>query len=345
MSLTVPAFPFLAQARLQGATDLTVSAGRPARARVAQGFFTLPAVDGAEFARFSSQFGRELHPLDVGSFTHEGQRHRYLYYHSESGPTFELRHLPQAVPSLEALGVPPAFHHLIRAPRGLVIVTGATGSGKTTTLAAALDRLNETGDDLKILTLEDPIEYLHPEKKAVIRQCEYRRDFPDFPSAIRALMRQDPDVALIGELRDPESVSAALSAAETGHLVFTTLHTKDAAGSVSRILDAAPGADALAMLAGSLVGVLAQQLVPALDGGRLPVFELLVSTTAVRTCIREKRIDHLRDEIRRGQGHGMVTMDDSLLVLYRRHRISEATLFDYAHDREDVQKKLSLPCP
>ena len=344
MSLVLPAFPFLREARTRGATDLTITAGQPARARTAQDLCRLPEVDSAEFDRFSAALGRELRPLDVGSFTHEGERHRYLYYHSESGPTFELRHLPQTIPSLEMLGVPAEFHRLLRLHRGLIIVTGATGSGKTTTLAAALDRLNDTGDDLKILTLEDPVEYLHAEKKAVVRQCEYQRDFPDFPSAIRALMRQDPDVALIGELRDEASLSAALTAAETGHLVFTTLHTKDAAGSVSRILDAAPGADALAMLAGSLAGVLAQQLVPARDGTRIAAFELLLSTPAVRTCIREKRVDHLRDEIRRGQGLGMVTMDESLLTLYRRHLITQATLFDYAHDRDDVRKKLA-PSP
>ncbi len=337
-------FLFLTEARRRGASDVTLTADRPVRLRTPAGLLALPVLEAGEFQRFEAGLGREVRPLDVGSFTHEEVRHRYIYYHSETGPTFEIRPLPRDIPALESLGVPAAWHRLIRSPQGLVIVTGPTGSGKSTTLAAAIDRLNETGSDLKILTLEDPIEYLHPEKKAVVRQCEYGRDFPDYPAGIRALMRQDPDVALIGELRDEESLAAALSAAETGHLVFTTLHTKDAAGSVSRILDAAPGEDTLAMLAGSLLGVLAQQLVPAAAGGRVPAFELLVSTTAVRACIREKRVDHLRDEIRRGQHHGMVTMDDSLLGLYQRRQISEAVLLAYAHDRDAVQKKLT-PSP
>jgi twitching motility protein PilT len=340
MSPELPDPGFLRDARLAGATDLTVTLGRPVRARVGHSLLTLGPVSPEEFSRFRDLLRRPLQPLEVGTFSCEGDRLRYVYYLSESGPTFELRHLPSGIPALASLGLPPAFLPLIRRRSGLIIVTGATGSGKSTTLASVIEELNQAESGLKIVTLEDPIEYLHPERGAVVRQCEYRRDFPDFPAAIRALLRQNPDVALVGELRDPESIAAALSIAETGHLVLATLHTRDAAGSVSRILDAIPGPDIPGQLADSLAGVLAQQLVPGCAQPRVPVFELLLSTTAVRACIREKRADHLRDEIRRGHNQGMTTMDDSLAALCRSRVITRETALDCAHNREELRRKL-----
>ncbi|WP_342751230.1 type IV pilus twitching motility protein PilT (plasmid) [Termitidicoccus mucosus] len=199
-------------------------------------------------------------------------------------------------PSCRAWG-PRRFPEIIGRPRGIIIVTGTTGSGKTTTLGGAIDQINSTQSH-KIITLEDPIEIRHENRKSIVKHRELGRHFQSFPEAIRAAMRQDPDIILLGELRDPETMSAALTAAETGHLVFATAHTKDAAGCVSRVLDALPvpthWRPSLVRSWGACPATHS-----GTDGKRVAAFELLINTQAVRNCIREKRIDHIRDEIGR----------------------------------------------
>jgi len=215
----LPDFPFLHAARQAGATDLTVTCGLPVRARLPAGLAALPEIPESEFLHFASALGDRHPPLSVGSFSHGGERLRFVYYHSESGPTFELRFLPASLPTWDSLDLPPAFPPLLQRSQGLILVSGPTGSGKSTTLATVIDRLNASGSALKIITLEDPIEYLHAEKQAVVRQCEYRRDFANYPAAIRALLRQDPDVALIGELsRIPAELSRRSTNLMTIHM-------------------------------------------------------------------------------------------------------------------------------
>jgi len=329
-----------------GATDITLTDRAPIRLRV-RGTFQkvepLPAADYAAFVRAlaESQGQATVEPLSTGCFVDaQRRRFRFVAYRSEQGFTLEIRKLAEKIPSYESLGLPPEFGRLIRARRGIIIVTGRTGSGKSTTLAAVLSHLLATPPAVKLLTLEDPIEYLHGEDASVVRQTQLLRDFPDYPKGISALLRQDTDVALIGELRDSDAMSAAMTAAETGHLIFTTLHTRDAAGAVGRILDGCASSDTLALLSGSLVCVLAQELVPTREGGVTPVYELLVNTVAVRNCIRNRRIDHVRNEVLNGAG-GMVSMDASLLQLYRRKKIDRATALQFAHAPETLDKQLT----
>ena len=328
---------YLDQALSEGASDITLCPGEPLTFRIHR---RLHRFDPIPREAFNELFWDAINH-EVGSFPHKGERFRFIYYRSEDGPVLELRHLPKCVPSLAELGTPPAFQELIGSDHGLIIVTGKTGEGKSTTLAAAIDHLNRTRDDRKIITLEHPIEYRHESKKALIRQRELGTHFDDFPEAIEAAMRQDPDIIMIGEMRGSASIAAALSAAETGQLVLATLHTKDAAGSISRILDGVPGSDVPEQLAGSLIGVLAQQLVPATAGGLLAAYELLTTSTAVANCIREKRIDHLRDEIRRGQSRGMVSMDAALEALVRAGRIAKADAFRRAAHPAALETKLA----
>lgn len=312
-------YSYLDLARTKGASDLTLCPGEPLTLRIERRLHRFEPVPRDSFHELLWDIGNH----EMGVLERGGERFRYIHYQAEGGPVLEVRHLPKVVPGLADLGVPAAFRELIQAERGLIIVTGRTGAGKSTTLAAVVEELNATRDDLKILTLEHPIEYLHESRKALVRQRELGTHFGSFAEAIEAAMRQDPNVIVIGELREPAGMAAALTAAETGQLVFGTLHTKDAAGSVSRILDMVPGMDVPEQLAGSLVGVLAQQLLPARGGGLVAAYELLTTSTAVANCIREKRIEHLRDEIRRGQSRGMISMDAALENLVRAGRLAK----------------------
>jgi twitching motility protein PilT len=320
------------------ASDLTLSAGTPLVARIEGDVHFREIVSADEYAGLYDILGKPK-PLDVGSFTYEGRRFRSIYYKAEAGEYIELRVLPKVIPKLETLGVPPEFTRLLKAGRGLVVVTGCTGSGKTTTLAASVDHINETSDSgLKIITLEDPIEYIHSNKKCLVNQLQLHRDFPSFAVAGYAGLRQDPDIFMVGELRDPATFAAALTLAETGHLVFGTMHTRDAAGSVSRIIDAtASDTDALSSFSASLVGILAQQLVKGIDGRRVAAFELLVPNAGTRNNIRDKQISHIRHGI--AQTPGMIAMDDSLLALYRQKKITRETALSHAFDPIKLEKK------
>jgi twitching motility protein PilT len=225
-----------------------------------------------------------------------------------------LRAIPFAIPSLEALGAPAVVQEWCRRPKGFVLVTGATGSGKSTSLAAMIDRINSTRA-LHILTIEDPIEYLHGHKRSAVHQREVGTDTDSFHNALRSALREDPDVVLVGEMRDPESISAALTIAETGHLVFATLHTNDTAQTLDRIVDVFPAEQqpqVRLQLAHTLLGILNQQLVPRIGGGRVAAFEVLVGTPAVRNLIREGKTRQLRNLVSTGQRDGMQTIEACL---------------------------------
>ena len=246
-------------------------------------------------------------------------------------------------PSMDDLGLPPVVRALANEPRGLILVTGPTGSGKTTTLAAMIDHINATRS-CHIVTIEDPIEVLHPDRMAAVSQREVGVDTDSFLSAIRSSMRQDPDVILVGEMRDPETVQAALSAAETGHLVLSTLHTIDVTETVNRIVDFFPPfqqQQVRVTLAGSLRGILCQRLLPKAGGGRVPAMEVMVSTGRIEERILDPlRTSEVEEIIREGSFYGMQTFDQALLSLVRRGVVSLEDALESASNPHDFQLAL-----
>ena len=239
------------------------------------------------------------------------------------GAAFRL--IPSQMPELGQLGLPPVLEEFTKKPRGFVLVTGPTGSGKSTTLAAMLDRINRERHE-HIMTIEDPIEFLHQHRSCIVNQRELGADAQSFALALKAALRQDPDVILVGEMRDLETISTALTAAETGHLVFATLHTQDTAQTIDRIVDVFPPAQqqqVRVQLSVALQGIVTQQLVPTADSqGRACATEVLVPTPAVRNLIREGKTHQIYSAVQTGASHGMQTMDTSLVELVRRQRIT-----------------------
>src|SRR5215208_4355297 len=237
-----------------------------------------------------------------------------------------FRQIPQDIKSLEELGLPPSLHSLTDKPRGLVLVTGPTGSGKSTTLAALIDEINRNRSD-HILTIEDPIEFVHSHKRCVVNQREIGADATGFADALRAALRQDPDVILVGELRDLETISTALTAAETGHLVFATLHTQSAPGTIDRIIDVFPAeqqGQVRIQLAATLEGVVTQALLPTLDGrSRVPALEILLPDDAVRNLIRQAKVEQIYTVMQTSTARGMQTMEQSLADLTIRRVIGK----------------------
>jgi twitching motility protein PilT len=232
------------------------------------------------------------------------------------GGAFRL--IPEAIKTLEELGLPPSLHELAAKPRGLVLVTGPTGSGKSTTLASLIDEVNRTRSD-HILTIEDPVEFVHRHKKCIVNQREIGFDAPSFAEGLRAALRQDPDVILVGEMRDLETIATALTAAETGHLVLGTLHTQSASSTVDRIIDVFPPAQqeqVRIQIAGALQGIVTQALLPTADGtGRVPALEILLPDDATRNLIRQGKVEQIYTIMQTGTQRGMQTMEQSLAEL------------------------------
>src|ERR1019366_1274474 len=251
-----------------------------------------------------------------------------------------LRMIPSRVPSFTELDLPPVAEWLANLPRGFVLVTGPTGSGKSTTLASIIDRINETRA-CHILTIEDPVEYVHRHKLSAVSQREIGLDSPSFDRALRSALREDPDVLLVGEMRDIESIQIALTMAETGHLVFATLHTNDAPQAIDRIIDVFPAwrqEQTRVQLAASLAAVVAQRLVPKIDGGMVAEFEVLIATNPVRNLIRENRSNQLQNVMMTNSREGMQTLETSLVQLITQGTISyEDALTVSAHPKELVR--------
>lgn len=256
-----------------------------------------------------------------------------------------LRILSYEVPTPETLGIPRAVVDLTMKKRGLVLVTGATGSGKSTTLASLIEIIANR-DRKNIITLEDPIEYLHSNKKAIVSQREIGGDTESYANALRAALRQDPDVILVGEMRDLETISTAITAAETGHLVFSTLHTNSAADAIDRMIDVFPPHQQQQIriqLAGVLEGVIAQQLMPRCDtNGRIAAFEVLLANSAIRNLIREGKSFQIPSIIQTSKKEGMQMMDDSIANIFYRGQISDQTAITYAHDSEALRRKIEI---
>ena len=263
--------------------------------------------------------------------------------HNERGrPAAAVRALPAKVPALAELHLPPGVAALAQLQRGLVIIGGATGSGKTTTLAALVNEINEK-DARHIVTIEDPIEYEHVHNHSIIEQVEIGSDAPDFPTALRAALRQAPDVIVVGEMRDPETARIALSAAETGHLVFTTLHTTDAVSTISRIADSFPPErqhSIRAEMAMALAAIVTQTLLPRRSGGRIPAAELLMVSYGARQHIRKNSLQHLHQEITITRKAGSFTLEESLAQLVVQGDLSREDAIIRAIHAEDLDTML-----
>ncbi len=267
-------------------------------------------------------------------------RFRVNCYFQRGAVSAAFRLVPQEIPALDSLAVPPVLRELTQKPRGFVLVTGPTGSGKSTTLAAMIDVINSERED-HILTIEDPIEFLHRHKRSIVNQREIGSDAPDFARGLRAALRQDPDVILVGEMRDLETVSTALTAAETGHLVFATLHTQSTAHTVDRIIDVFPPeqqGQVRTQLSIALQGIVTQQLLPTADGrGRVVATEVLIPTPAIRNLIREGKTHQIYAALQTSGGVGMQTMDADLARLVRTGKVTRSL----AEQRASVQEELS----
>jgi twitching motility protein PilT len=263
-------------------------------------------------------------------------RFRVNAFNQQRGPGAVFRTIPSKVLSLEQLNAPEIFKKICDQPRGLVLVTGPTGSGKSTTLAAMINHINENQHE-HILTVEDPIEFVHTSKNCLINQREIGRDTLGFNNALRAALREDPDVILVGEMRDLETIRLALTGAETGHLVFGTLHTSSAAKTIDRIIDVFPAAEkdmVRAMLSESLRAVIAQSLLKKIGGGRVAAHEIMIGTPAIRNLIRENKAAQMYSSIQTGQGIGMQTIDQCLMDLVRARQVHVDEARTYANNKD-----------
>jgi twitching motility protein PilT len=272
----------------------------------------------------------------------EVSRIRVNVYYQKGYPSAALRLIPAAIPSIDALGLPRICHEFTQLLQGFILVTGPTGHGKSTTLAAILQEINESRP-VHILTIEDPIEYIFPTAKAVVSQREIRHDTYSWNAALRSALREDPDIVLIGEMRDPETIASALTVAETGHLVFATLHTNSASQTVDRIVDVFPEHQqhqVKMQLASTIEAVLSQRLLPAVDQGRVATTEILVGSPAVRAAIREGKTHQLPNIIQTSSEYGMISFDNSLISLVRQGKVSLETAQRFAVDPEEVVRQI-----
>ena len=277
----------------------------------------------------------------------DGTRFRVSIFKERKRYGAVLRQIPNKLLTMEQLGLPPVVKELLFKPRGLILVTGPTGSGKSTTLASMLDVINKERG-VHIITIEDPIEFYHQSQKSLVTQREVGDDVPSFAEAIRRALRQDPDVILVGEMRDLDTIAAAITAAETGHLVFGTLHTTGAAETIDRIVDAFPTnqqAQVRTQLAAGLQAVISQILLPKLDpngvvSGRVAAFEIMTTTDAIRSRIRDNKTNMIKSDMQTGAKFGMTTLDASLTDLYRQGLIAYEELITKSQDPDSVVAKL-----
>jgi twitching motility protein PilT len=343
----------------RGASDLHITVGNPAKLRV----------DG-DLA--NSKTAQVLTPKDTLSLAYsiltENQKKRFEtedeldfsfgvqnlsrfrgnVYKQRGCVAMAIRQIPYEIISIEKLGLPPIINKLSERPRGLVLVTGPTGSGKSTTLAAMVDKVNRERKG-HIITIEDPIEFIHRHQNSMINQREVGADTKSFTAALKYALRQDPDVILIGEMRDLETIAAALTIAETGHLVFATLHTNSAAESINRMIDAFPAhqqAQIRAQLAFVLEGVVTQTLLPRAKGkGRVVAAEIMVCTPAIRAVIRDEKIHQIYSLMQAGKKHGMQTMNDALQMLYMKGEVTLEEALKRSGDPTELLRAVGEPVP
>jgi twitching motility protein PilT len=336
----------------QNASDLHLQVGQPPTLRLSGSMLPIdgPALTPDDTEKLMQSVTPDSHisnvklngGCDFGFAFGEKARFRVSVLRAKGYYGLVLRQIPFKIFGLRDIGLPDKIRELLYRPRGLILVTGPTGSGKSTTLASMINYVNENRDG-HIITIEDPIEYYHAHKRCVITQREVHVDVPSFSEAIRRALRQDPDIILVGEMRDLETIEAAISAAETGHLVFGTLHTNSAAKTVDRIVDAFP-ANMKEMirtqLASSLVAVISQVLCKKIGGGRVAAYEIMVNTTSIATLIRENKSFRISSDIQTGANLGMITMDTHLMSLVNRELVSPDEALEKAQDPVVMREKL-----
>jgi twitching motility protein PilT len=275
------------------------------------------------------------------SYSHEtGIRFRGNAYVQRGSMAVALRHIPDHIRTLEELRLPPILESFTQRPQGFFLCVGPVGQGKSTTLAAMIELINQTRAD-HIITIEDPVEYVYTPEKSLIKQREVRIDTKDFKTALNSVFRQDVDVILVGEMRNPETIATAVTAAETGHLVFSTLHTNNAAQTINRIIDSFPAGQQdqiRVQLAASLNGIFSQRLIPRVEGGLIPAYELLINNAAVANLIREHRTHEIQTVIETGLEHGMIDMNRSLADLVRKGEITVENAFAYSINPKGLER-------
>jgi len=336
----------------QGASDIHITTGQPPVFRLHGRLRkletkTLESEDTVALMKSISpeRCQRELQEsgsADFGFAFGDMARFRVSVFKQRGDIAMVLRQIPNDMLTPEQLGLSEVVTKLCLRPRGLFLVTGPTGSGKSTTLASLVNYINENVDH-HIITIEDPIEFYHYHKKSTVNQREVGVDVPSFAEAIRRALRQDPDVILVGELRDLETIEAAITAAETGHVVFGTLHTNSAQGTVNRIIDAFPGnlQDQIrTQLSTSIIGIVAQTLLPKIGGGRIAAYEILVVTPGVANLIRENKTFRINSAIQTGTKFGMQLMDDALFKLWRDNHSTIEDVLGKSHNPDDLAKRI-----
>lgn len=337
----------------EGASDLHIAVGLPPILRIHGSLAPLDAeplspedTDRLMRSITSERHLKELEEVggsDFGFPYKDLARFRVSVFHQKNHVGVVLRQIPTKMLTLEEIGLPGQMKDLLFKPRGLILVTGPTGSGKTTTLASMLNIINQERD-CHIITVEDPIEYYHQHKKSVVTQREVGEDVPTFKEALRRALRQDPDVILVGEMRDLETMEAAITAAETGHLVFATLHTTGAARTVDRIVDAFPTnqqEQVRTQLSTSIVAVISQILMPRKDTpGRIAAFEIMIATPSIRSLIRDNKTFRITSDLQTGAKWGMQTLDSNLLELWQQGKIPYEELVTKAQDTEEIMQQV-----
>ena len=351
--MAIDVFEFIKEAGERGGSDLHMVVDSPPLVRVRGSLQPLdmaaltPADTSEALGQLASKpdqeiFQKELE-LDFGFTMPDVGRLRCNAAQQRGAISLAIRLLPPAIPTIDELELPQICKGLVSRPRGLVIVTGPTGSGKSTTLAAMLHYLNIT-EAKHVITIEDPIEYIYPSIKSAITQRQLGTDTKSFSQALKHVLRQNPDVIMVGEMRDLETASAVLTVAETGHLVLSTSHAPSTHQALERIIDLFPPSErhlAYTRLASLLVAVLCQVLVPRSGSdGRIAAVEIMLANTAVRNLIREEKLFQLPNVLRTAREEGMVSLDDSLVDLYRNQKISRETVFDYCVDMVEVERIL-----
>jgi twitching motility protein PilT len=339
----------------RGGTDLLLTADSPPFVRVNGDMSRLEDVPPLAAERIeeiilglvNEELGaryKDDHDVDFSFGWEDLARFRGNAFRQRSNPALALRMIPVRIPTFEELGLPSVIEQLIKVPHGLVLVTGPTGSGKSTTLASMIDWLNDRRA-CHILTIEDPIEYVHSHKRSAVSQREVGTDAPSFDRALRAALREDPDVLLVGEMRDPESIQTALTIAETGHLVLATLHTNDTGQALDRIVDVFPAdrrPQIQVQLAATLTGVLYQRLVPKVDDGLVAAFEIMIADHAVRNLVREGKTRQLRNVLTTRQGDGMQTLEMSLGELVLSGRITMDTAMGVSLYPNEIERYVQM---
>jgi twitching motility protein PilT len=331
------------------ATDLHFSAGTPPRVRIDGRLNAIPEAPPTTVEELDAIHRGLMSPEEQARYERDRQldyafswsniaRFRANSFHQVGRPALALRLIPQEIPTPEKLGLPPAMGEIVQKPYGLVLVTGPTGSGKSTSLAAMIGWINQHRP-VHILTIEDPVEYMHQSKTALVNQREVGADATTFAEALKAALREDPDVVLVGEMRDLESVALTLTLAETGHLVFATLHTNDAAQTVDRVIDVFPPEQqdqVRTQFSMALQAIIAQRLVPKIGGGRVAAYEVLLGTPAVTNLIREGKVRQIRNLIATGQREGMCVLEQSLGTLVANGMVSMDDALAASAHPEDI---------